>query len=79
MSNTAAVQAVPAPEAKAAVKRLYLVESKQGGKRHLVKASSQAQALRHVVKSHYDVSVAASLDVAAFLTEGGALEDSAED
>ena len=41
---------------------------------HLVQASSQAQALRHVAGKQYQVEVAKAVDVAQLMTKGHAVE-----
>lgn len=52
------------------ITRLYVVRSLMGGATHLVQASSQAQALRHVVRGMFDVTPAAALDVASLMGGG---------
>lgn len=52
----------------AAEQRIYKVAG--NGKSHLVQASSQAQALRHVAGKLYKVEVAKAIDVAQLMTKG---------
>ena len=54
--------------------RLYVVESLGGGVR-LVKATSQAQAISHIVKPLYNARIAKPLEVADMLAAGHVLGD----
>ena len=45
----------------------------------LVKATTQAQALRHVAKAIYTVSVASALEVAERMGSGQVIRDATED
>jgi len=54
--------------------RIYAVTG-PAGERVLVKAKSQAQALRHVTAKLFAVRVASALDVADYVAAGGALAD----
>jgi hypothetical protein len=52
--------------------RIYKVTS--GDKTHLVQATSQAQALRHVAGKTFGIEVAKSIDVAALMSKGISVE-----
>jgi hypothetical protein len=52
--------------------RIYKVSG--NGKSHLVQASSQAQALRHVAGKLYLVEVAKAVDVAQLMGKGATVE-----
>ena len=52
--------------------RIYKVISSH--KEHLVQASSQAQALRHVAGKYYTVDVAKAIDVAQMMSKGVQIE-----
>ena len=52
--------------------RIYKVTS--ANKEHLVQATSQAQALRHIAGKYYTVEVAKSIDVARLMNDGTKLE-----
>ena len=54
--------------------RIYEVRDASGAP-FLVKASSQAQALRHIAGRHYKVSVAKATDVAELMMSGVKVED----
>lgn len=58
--------------------RIYIVSHKQNGIKRLVLAGSQAQAVRHVAASTYEVSVASALDVAHYMKAGITVEDCGE-
>lgn len=53
----------------AAVERVYKVEDENTIS--MVIATSQAQALNHVVKVQYKVGVASALEVAEYMAQGG--------
>lgn len=53
--------------------RIYKVETNE--ELTLVKAETQSQALNHVIKSTYKVSVAQALDVVEYMQQGGEVED----
>jgi type II secretory pathway component GspD/PulD (secretin) len=59
----------------AAEQRIYKVTG--NGTQHLVQASSQAQALRHVAGKQYQVEVAKAVDVAHIMGKGGTVEHAA--
>ena len=52
--------------------RIYKVTG--NNKAHLVQASSQAQALRHVAGKQYQVEVAKAVDVAQLMGKGATVE-----
>jgi hypothetical protein len=52
--------------------RIYKVTS--GDKTHLVQATSQAQALRHVAGKTFSIEVAKAIDVAALMSKGVTVE-----
>lgn len=53
----------------AAVERVYKIEDENTIS--MVIATSQAQALNHVVKAQYKVGVASALEVADYMAQGG--------
>ncbi len=53
-----------------AVTRIYVVTDTELQARQLVRASSQAQAVRHVTKSRFDVEVASQDDLVSLLGAG---------
>ena len=55
-----------------AEQRIYVVTN--GGTQHLVQASSQAQAIRHIVGKTFDARIAKTLDVAQLMGNGAVLE-----
>jgi hypothetical protein len=55
--------------------RIYKVTS--GDKTHLVQATSQAQALRHVAGKTFGIEVAKSIDVATLMSKGVTVETAA--
>ncbi len=56
----------------AAEQRIYKVTG--NGQSHLVQASSQAQALRHIAGKLYLVEVAKAIDVAQLMAKGATVE-----
>ncbi len=59
--------------------RIYSVKKKFGPAHPvLVKAHSQAQALRHVMRNTYSVTAASALDVADYMGNGYKVEDATE-
>jgi len=52
--------------------RIYIVTN--GGAQHLVQASSQAQAIRHIAGKTFEVRIAKTLDVAQLMSNGAVLE-----
>lgn len=57
--------------------RIYKIETDE--ELTLVKADTQTQALNHVVKGKYAVSVASALDVVDYMGQGGVVEDALPD
>ncbi len=55
-----------------AEQRIYKVTS--GDTTHLVQATSQAQALRHVAGKMFTVEVAKAIDVAQLMSKGSTIE-----
>ena len=55
-----------------AEQRIYVVTN--GGTQHLVQASSQAQAIRHIAGKTFDARIAKTLDVAQLMGNGAVLE-----
>lgn len=56
------------------VARIYIVQNKAGGF-VMVKAINQAQALRHVARNTYTISIASALSVAENMQSGMKIED----
>lgn len=56
----------------AGIERVYSVEDEESIS--MVIATSQTQALNHVVKGKYKVKVASGIDVADFMSQGGTLD-----
>jgi hypothetical protein len=54
--------------------RIYTVKSHNSDHTHLVMATSQAQALRHIAGKNYDVEVAKAVDVAVLMKVGVEVE-----
>lgn len=60
--------------------RIYAVEEDNvGGVTRLVKATNQAQALRHVARDRFDVRVASALEVADLMASGVKVQDATRD
>lgn len=57
--------------------RIYAVGNSEGTR--LVRAATQAQALRHVAKSSYDVRVASQNDLVATIGTGAKVEEAGAD
>jgi len=55
--------------------RIYAVKNTDTGETHMVKATNQPQAMRHVAKSKFAVAVASSLAVVDHMTAGGKVLD----
>lgn len=60
-------------------RRIYRVSSARTGDEWLVRAQSQAQAIRHVVKSEYRAAVASQETLIEMLTGGAKVEDAGAD
>ncbi len=58
--------------------RIYLTEKKDGSKA-LVKATNQAQGLRHIARNEFSIKVASALDVAECMAAGMAVEDATKE
>lgn len=59
--------------------RIYIVKHhRDGGGKHLVRASSQAQALRHIVEEAYTCEVASQDDLVKAVAEGVKVVDAKE-
>ena len=59
--------------------RIYKITSKDTGGVSLVKAGSQAQAMSHVAKSEFAISVATAMEVADLVSAGIKVEDAAKE
>ncbi len=55
--------------------RIYAVANRDSGETHYVKATNQPQAMRHIARSKFTVSVASSVAVADHMTGGGKILD----
>jgi hypothetical protein len=55
--------------------RIYIVSDNDTTGARLVKATSQAQAIRHVAESRYNVEVASAMDVADMMVSGITVEN----
>lgn len=55
--------------------RIYAVSNGDTGETHFVKAANQPQAMRHVARSKFTISVASSVAVADHMTAGGKILD----
>ena len=58
---------------------LYIVTNKETQADSLVKASNQAQALRHIASSVYEVKVAKASDVADLMGQGAPVQNANEE
>ncbi len=60
--------------------RIYAIKPiASDGRTVMVKAANQAQALRHVARHTYRVSVASAVDVADHMADGWKIEDATRD
>lgn len=59
--------------------RIYRVINAETAAEHLVRASSQAQAIRHVVKETYRAAVAGQETIVELLTSGVKVQDAVID
>lgn len=59
--------------------RIYLVTQKAATTTRLVRATNQAQALRHAVQSVFDVSVASQDDLVSLIASGTVVETAGEE
>lgn len=55
--------------------RIYVVTDKSAGTKHLVKATNQAQAVRHIASARLDCMVANSIEVVQLMQAGSQVED----
>lgn len=55
--------------------RIYLVTDKTTAAKHLVKATNQAHAVRHIAASRLECGVASALDVATLMQTGIKVDD----
>ena len=58
--------------------RIYLVTDRESQAKRLIRASSQAQAVRHAAQSRYSVEVASQDDLVQLLDAGQAVESAAQ-
>lgn len=58
--------------------RIYRVINTETAAEHLVRASNQAQAIRHVVKEAYRAAVAGQETIVELLTSGVKVQDAGE-
>jgi hypothetical protein len=55
--------------------RIYIVTDKTVSTKHLVKATNQAQAVRHIAAARLDCMVANSMEVVSLMQSGAVVED----
>lgn len=55
--------------------RIYIVTDKVANSKHLVKATNQAQAVRHIAAARLDCMVANSIEVVTLMQSGATVED----
>lgn len=58
--------------------RIYLVTDRESQAKRLIRASSQAQAVRHAVAKRFDAEVASQDDLVQLLDAGQAVESAAQ-
>lgn len=58
--------------------RIYIVSDENTGKKRMVDASSQWQAIKFCTKPHMKAKAATAKDVAVFITNGGKIENPEE-
>ncbi len=61
-----------------AATRIYSVKDKTG-EEHLVEATSQAQAIRHVARGMFQIEVATAKEVATAMKAGAVVEDATQE
>jgi hypothetical protein len=66
-------------EKKAAAKRIYVVTEEGKNEQHLVRASSQAQAVHHVVAARFCAEVASQSQLVQLLGDGVKVEEAGSD
>jgi hypothetical protein len=54
--------------------RIYVVTDIENNRPRLVRAANQAQAMRHVAQTRFDIEVAGQDDLVSLLTAGHAIE-----
>lgn len=54
---------------------IYLITDTETDEHRLVRAANQAQAIRHVAQSRFDIEVAGQFDLASLLAVGKVVED----
>jgi hypothetical protein len=57
--------------------RIYLVTDRDTQAKRLIRAASQAQAIRHAVQARFEATVASQDDLLGLLTAGQAVESAA--
>ncbi len=55
--------------------RIYVVADKTTSNKHLVKATNQAQAVRHIAAARLDCVVANSIEIVTLMQSGVVVED----
>lgn len=55
--------------------RIYVVTDKTANTKHLVQATNQAQAVRHIAAARLDCMVANSMEVVSLMQSGATVED----
>lgn len=60
-------------------KRIYAITDKVNHATHLIVATTQAQALRHVTRMQFDVASASAMMVADKMSQGIKVEDAGEE
>ncbi len=55
--------------------RIYAVSNGDTSETHFVKATNQPQAMRHIARSKFSITVASSVAVADHMTNGGKILD----
>ncbi len=58
--------------------RIYLVIDRETQAKRLVRAGSQAQAIRHAVQGRFEATVAGQDDLVLLLAGGGTVEDASK-
>lgn len=55
--------------------RIYLITDTETDEHRLARAANQAQAIRHVAQSRFDIEVAGQFDLVSLLAVGKVVED----
>ncbi|PRD64151.1 hypothetical protein [Malikia granosa] len=58
--------------------RIYVVTDQESQAKRLIRASSQAQAIRHVAQSRFDIQAASQDDLVKLLAAGQAVESATQ-